>query len=123
VPRVKRGTKRRAKRKKILERASGQFLTKSKLYRAAQQAVQKSLRYAYRDRRQRKRQFRSLWIVRIAAAARTHQLSYNQFISGLRHAGVEVDRKVLADVAARDPQAFSGFIAAAREALAQRAAA
>ena len=117
MPRVKRGTKRRARRKKILEQASGQFLNKSKLYRAAQQAVQKSLRYAYRDRRQRKRQFRSLWIVRIAAAARAQQLSYNQFIHGLKLAGVELDRKVLADMAVNDAAAFAGLAAQARAAL------
>lgn len=117
MPRVKRGTKRRAKRKKILERASGQFLTKSKLYRSAQQAVQKSLRYAYRDRRQRKRQFRSLWIVRIAAAARIHQLSYNQFIHGLKLAGVDLDRKILADMAVNDANAFAGLVTQARTAL------
>jgi large subunit ribosomal protein L20 len=117
VPRVKRGTKRRAKRKKILERASGQFLTKSKLYRSAQQAVQKSLRYAYRDRRQRKRQFRSLWIVRIAAAARMNELSYNQFIHGLKLAGIELDRKILADMAVNDAPMFTSLAGQARTAL------
>lgn len=117
MPRVKRGPKRRAKRKKLLSRASGQFLNKSKLYRAAQQAVQKSLRYAYRDRRQRKRMFRSLWIVRIAAAARAHQLSYNQFIHGLKLAGVELDRKVLADLAVNDANMFASLAAQARTAL------
>ncbi len=119
MPRVKRGTKRRAKRKKLLERASGQFLTKSKLYRSAQQAVQKSLRYAYRDRRQRKRQFRSLWIIRIAAAARANQLSYNQFIHGLKVAGVDLDRKVLADLAVNDAAAFGALAGQARAALAK----
>ncbi len=117
MPRVKRGTKRRARRKKLLDLASGQFLNKSKLYRAAQQAVQKSLRYAYRDRRQKKRQFRSLWIVRIGAAARTHQLSYNQFIHGLKLAGIELDRKILAEMAANDGAAFASLAAQARTAL------
>jgi len=92
-------------------------LTKSKLYRSAQQAVQKSLRYAYRDRRQRKRQFRSLWIVRIAAAARIHQLSYNQFIHGLKLAGIELDRKILADMAVNDANAFAVLVTQARTAL------
>ena len=122
MPRVKRGTKRRQRRKKILERASGFFLTKSKLYRAAQQAVEKSLRYAYRDRRQRKRQFRSLWIVRIAAGARAHELSYNQFIHGLKLAGTDLDRKVLADIAVSDPAAFAGLAEQSRAAVAQNAA-
>ena len=99
MPRVKRGSKRRQRRKKILERASGYFLTKSKLFRAARLQVEKGLRYAYRDRRQRKRQFRALWIVRIGAAARQHQLTYNQFIHGLKLAEVELDRKILADLA------------------------
>ena len=123
MPRVKRGTKRRQKRKKILERASGYFQTKSKLYRAAKQAVEKGLRYAYRDRRQRKRQFRSLWIVRIGAAARENQLTYNQFIHGLKLAGIELDRKVLADVAVTDPAGFGALAEQARAALAAHPAA
>ncbi len=122
MPRVKRGTKRRARRKKILERASGYFQTKSKLYQAAQQQVEKSLRYAYRDRRQRKRQFRSLWVVRIGAAAREHQLSYNQFIHGLKLAGVDLDRKVLADLAVNDSAAFAALAAQAQTALNAKAA-
>ena len=117
MPRVKRGTKRRQKRKKILERASGYFLTKSKLYRAAQQAVQKAQRYAYRGRRERKRDFRSLWIVRIGAAAREHELTYSQFIHGLKLAGVELDRKILAELAARDSAAFESLVSQARTAL------
>ena len=121
MPRVKRGTKRRRKRKKILERASGYFLTKSKLYRAAQQAVQKAQRYAYRGRRERKRDFRSLWIVRIGAAARQHQLPYNRFIHGLKLAGVELDRKILAELAVNDAAAFGVLAEQARAALAARA--
>ncbi len=117
MPRVKRGTKRRQKRKKILERASGFFQTKSKLYRSAQQAVQKAERYAYRDRRTRKRDFRSLWIVRIGAAARLNQLTYNQFIHGLKLAGVELDRKILADLAVSDSAAFASLAEQARTAL------
>ena len=117
MPRVKRGSKRRQRRKKILARASGYFLTKSKLFRAARLQVEKGLRYAYRDRRQRKRQFRSLWIVRIGAAARQHQLTYNQFIHGLKLAGVELDRKILADMAVRDAPAFGTLAEQARTAL------
>ncbi len=119
MPRVKRGTKRRLKRKKILKRASGYFLTKSKLYRAAQQAVQKAQRYAYRGRRERKRDFRSLWIVRIGAAARMHNLTYSQFLHGLKLAGVSLNRKVLADLAVRDEAAFGSLAEQARTALAQ----
>ena len=118
MSRVKRGSKRHKRRKKILERASGYFLTKSKLYRAARLQVEKGLRYAYRDRRQRKRQFRSLWIVRIGAAARLHQLTYNQFIHGLKLAEVELDRKILADLAVRDAPAFATLAQQARTALA-----
>src|SRR5471032_888654 len=109
MPRVKRGTKRRAKRKKILERASGYFLTKSKLYRAAKEAVDRGLKFAYSGRKQRKRQFRSLWIVRIGAAAKMHGLSYSQFIHGLKQAGLELDRKILADLAVKDPDGFKGL--------------
>src|SRR5213079_3683812 len=98
MPRVKRGTKRRARRKKILERASGYYLTKSKLYRSAKESVERALKFAYAGRRQKKRQFRSIWIVRIGAAARLHGMSYNQFISGLKLAGVELDRKILAEL-------------------------
>ena len=106
MPRVKRGTKRRAKRKKILDRASGYFLTKSKLYRSAKEAVERGLKFAYSGRKQRKRQYRSLWIVRIGAASKLNGLSYNQFIHGLKMAGVELDRKILADLAVRDAAAF-----------------
>jgi len=120
VPRVKRGTKRRARRKKILDQASGYFQTRSKLHRAAKQAVDKSLRYAYRDRRRRKRDFRSLWIVRIAAAARLHDLSYNRFIHGLKLAGVDLDRKILADLAVNDGAGFGALAEQARAALAAK---
>src|SRR3989475_11989646 len=99
MPRVKRGTKRRAKRKRILDRASGYFLTKSKLYRSAKEAVERGLKFAYSGRKQKKRQYRSLWIVRIGAAAKLNGMSYNQFIHGLKTAGVELDRTILADLA------------------------
>ena len=117
MPRVKRGTKRRAKRKKILDRASGYFLTKSKLYRSAKEAVERGLKFAYSGRKQKKRQFRSLWIVRIAAAARLSGLNYNQFIHGLKKIGVELDRKILADLAVNDPAAFKSLAEQARGAL------
>ncbi|HLW87646.1 MAG TPA: 50S ribosomal protein L20 [Terriglobales bacterium] len=117
MPRVKRGTKRRAKRKKILDRASGYFLTKSKLYRAAKEAVDRGLKFAYSGRKQRKRQFRSLWIVRIGAAAKLHGMSYSQLIHGLKTAGVELDRKILADLAVNDPGAFKSLAAQAKGAL------
>jgi|SRR5437764_613889 large subunit ribosomal protein L20 len=107
MPRVKRGTKRRAKRKKILERASGYYLTKSKLYRQAKESVERALKFAYAGRRQKKRQYRSLWIVRIGAAAKINGLSYSRFISGLKKAGIELDRKILADLAVNDPAGFA----------------
>ncbi len=116
MPRVKRGTKRRAKRKKILERASGYFLTKSKLYRSAKEAVERGLKFAYSGRKQKKRQFRSLWIVRINAAAKQNGISYSRFISGLKKAGIELDRKILADIAVHDPAAFSKLVEQAKSA-------
>jgi large subunit ribosomal protein L20 len=118
MPRVKRGTKRRARRKKILERASGYFLTKSKLYRAAQQAVERGLMFAYSGRKQKKRQFRSLWIVRIGAAAKLSGLSYSQFVHGLKLANVELDRKILADLAVNDAPAFASLAEQAKTAIA-----
>lgn len=118
MPRVKRGTKRRERRKKILDRASGYFLTKSKLHRAAREAVHKALRYAYVGRRLKKRDFRSLWIIRIGAAARNNGLSYNKFIHGLKQAGIELDRKVLAELASRDEAAFAALAEKAKAALA-----
>jgi large subunit ribosomal protein L20 len=118
MARVKRGTKRTDRRKKILARAKGYYGTHSKSHRIAKQAVDKALAYAYRDRRQKKRQLRALWIVRINAAARLHGLSYSRLIAGLRAAGSLLDRKVLADMAVRDAQAFAGLAEAARQALA-----
>ena len=117
MARVKRGAKRRLRRKKILKRAKGYFLTKSKLYQSAQESVERALRYAYRDRRNRKRQFRQLWIQRIGAAARNHWLSYSQFMHGLKVSGVEIDRKVLADMAVRDAAGFAELASAAKQAL------
>ena len=119
MPRVKRGTKRRAYRHKTLARASGFFLTKSKLNRAAQEAVEKALRYAFVGRRRKKRDFRSLWIVRINAACRTAEISYSKFIGGLKKAGIELNRKILADIAVNDEPAFASLVEKARAALAK----
>ena len=116
MPRVKRGTKRSDRRKKILKRASGYFLTKSKLYQAAQEAVERGLKFAYVGRRQKKRQFRSLWIVRINAAAKQNGTSYSQLIHGLKVAGIELDRKILADIATNDAAAFSALVKTAKDA-------
>src|SRR3954452_17225804 len=117
MPRVKRGTKRRAKRKKILERASGYFLTKSKLYRSAKESVDRALNFAYTGRRQKKRQYRSLWIVRMGAAAQLNGISYSQFINGLKKSGVELDRKILSDLAVNDAAAFKSLAEQAKGAL------
>jgi large subunit ribosomal protein L20 len=106
VPRVKRGTHRRASRKKTLHQASGYFLTKSKLYRAAQEAVERGLKFAYTGRKRKKRDFRSLWIVRISAACKQNGISYSKFMHGLKVAGIGLDRKVLADVAMHDEAGF-----------------
>ena len=116
MPRVKRGTKRRQRRKKILERASGYFLTKSKLYRAAKESVERGLKFAYSGRKQKKRQYRAIWIVRIGAAARSHGISYNQFISGLKKAGIGLDRKVLAEIAVSDAAGFAALAETAKKA-------
>ena len=118
MPRVKRGTKRHQRRIKILKRARGYRLTKSKLHRSAREAVQRALRFSYRDRRTRKRDFRRLWIVRVGAAARKHDLSYNQFLHGLKRAGVQLDRKILADIAVRDQAGFASLVEQAKQALA-----
>jgi large subunit ribosomal protein L20 len=118
MPRVRRGNKRRLKRKKILRRAKGYYLAKSKLYRIAREQVQRSLAFAYRDRRAKKRDFRKLWIVRINAAARQHDMSYSSLMHGLKVAGIQLDRKTLADIAVHDPAAFGLFVEAARQAAA-----
>ena len=122
MPRVKRGTKRSDRRKKILKRASGYFLTKSKLYQAAQEAVERGMKFAYSGRKQKKRQYRSLWIVRINAAAKMNGISYSQLISGLKKAGVELDRKVLADIAVNDAAGFTALVSQAKAALEKTAA-
>jgi len=116
MPRVKRGAHRRAKRKKLLKRAKGFYATKSKLYQAAQEAVDKALNYAYSGRRRKKRDFRRLWVVRINAAARLHGLSYGELISGLKAAGVGLDRKSLADLALDHPAAFEMLAKRAQDA-------
>ncbi len=118
MSRVRRGNKRLLRRKKILRQAKGYWGTKSKLHKAAKQQVLKSLAYAYRDRRQKKRQFRRLWIIRIAAAARQHGCSYSRLIHGLNKAGMSLNRKVLADLAVRDQKAFEQIVRTAQEAVA-----
>jgi large subunit ribosomal protein L20 len=123
MPRVKRGTKRNDRRKKILKRASGYFLTKSKLYQAAQEAVERGLKFAYSGRKQKKRQYRSLWIVRINAAAKINGISYSQLIHGLKAAGVELDRKILADIAVNDAAGFTALVGQAKAALGNNSAA
>jgi large subunit ribosomal protein L20 len=118
MARVKRGTKRRARRKKYLKRTKGFFLTKSKLYQSAHEAVNRAERFAYRDRRAKKRQFRTLWIQRIGAAARNAGISYSQLMHGLKTAGVEIDRKILADLAVKDAAGFTQLTEQAKAALA-----
>jgi large subunit ribosomal protein L20 len=120
MPRVKRGTVRRAKRKKLLKRAKGFYATKSKLYQAAQEAVDKAANYAFTGRRRKKRDFRRLWIVRINAAARINGLSYGEFMNGLKTAGIELDRRSLSELAISQPAAFASL---AQQAQASRPAA
>ena len=123
MPRVKRGVQAHARHKKVLKKAKGYRGARSKVYRVAVQAVTKAGQYAYRDRRQRKRQFRSLWIARINAAARQCDMSYSRFMDGLNKAGIEIDRKVLADIAVHDSAAFSQLAEKAKAGLQQQAAA
>jgi len=118
MPRVRRGNKRVQRRKKILKLAKGYRLTKSKLHRSAKESVDRALRFAYRDRRAKKRDFRSLWIVRVGAAARRNDMSYSTFMSGLKKASVALDRKILADIAVRDPETFTQLTQTAKAALA-----
>ena len=118
MPRVKRGVIARARHKKILKQAKGYYGARSRVYRVAKQAVIKAGQYAYRDRKQNKRQFRRLWIMRINAAARINGLSYSQFMHGLAKAEIAVDRKVLADIAIHDSNAFAGLAEQAKKALA-----
>jgi large subunit ribosomal protein L20 len=117
VPRVKRGSKRRASRKKTLALAKGFFLTKSKLHRSAQEAVEKALKYGFVGRRRKKRDFRSLWIVRIGAACRAADISYSRFMSGLKKAGIDLNRKILADMAMNDPATFTTLVSQSKAAL------
>ncbi len=122
MPRVKRGTVRRAKRKKLLKRTKGFYANKSKLYRAAKEAADKALSYAYAGRRRKKRDFRRLWVVRINAAARENGLTYGQLINGLKAAGVGLDRKSLAELAVHHPAAFARVAEQARGAQPARPA-
>ncbi len=117
MPRVKRGTVRRAKRKKLLARAKGFYQTKSKLYRAAKEAVDTAAKYAYVGRKNKKREYRRLWVVRINAAARLNGLTYSTLMRGLKAAGVELDRKVLADLALTQAEAFALVASKAKAAL------
>jgi len=117
MPRIKRGVTAHARHKKILKKAKGYYGARSRIFRVAKQAVIKAGEYAYRDRRQRKRQFRALWIVRINAAARQCGLSYSQFTAGLKKASIEIDRKILADLAVFDQAAFAAIAEKAKAAL------
>jgi large subunit ribosomal protein L20 len=117
MPRVKRSVPARKKRRKVLEEARGYWGLKHSTYRQAKEQVERSLAYAYRDRKARKREFRRLWIIRINAAARKEGLSYNQFVAGCKKAGIELDRKVLADLAVSDPAAFKAIAEQAKAAL------
>ena len=123
MPRVKRGVQAHAKHKKVLDKAKGYYGARSKVFRVAKQAVTKAGQYAYRDRRQRKRQFRALWIARINAAARENGLSYSVFMNGLKKANIEIDRKVLSDIAIFDKPAFTALVEKAKEGLASSEAA
>ena len=118
MPRVKRALNAHKKRRTVLNRAKGYYGAKSRSYRAAKEQVQHSLQYQYRDRRNKKREIRRLWITRINAAARINGMSYSTFMNGLKKAGVELDRKVLADMAVNDPQAFAALVEVSKKALA-----
>jgi large subunit ribosomal protein L20 len=118
MPRVKRGNKRVQRRKKILGLAKGYRLTKSKLHRSAKESVDRALRFAYRDRRTKKRDFRSLFIIRLGAAARSNNISYSRFIGGLKKAKIVLDRRILAEIAIQDPETFAQLTESAKAALA-----
>ena len=122
MPRIKRSVASRARRKRILKSAKGYYGARSRTFKVAKQAVIRAGQYAYRDRRQRKRQFRQLWIIRINAAVREHGLSYSRFISGLKSAGIEVDRKVLADIAVHEKEVFAALVEKARSGVVAEAA-
>ncbi len=117
MARTTRGTTGHARHKKVIKAAKGYYGRRKNTFRVAKQAVEKAGQYAYRDRRQRKRNFRSLWIQRINAAARQHDMTYGRFINGLSKAGIEIDRKVMADLAVREPEAFKALVDQARAAL------
>jgi large subunit ribosomal protein L20 len=117
MPRVKRGVQARARHKKLLNEAKGYYGARSRIYRTAKQAVIKAAQYAYRDRRQNKRQFRALWIIRINAGARLHGLSYSRLMNGLKKANIHIDRKILADLALNDATAFAQLARTAQKAL------
>jgi large subunit ribosomal protein L20 len=121
MPRAKRGNKRLEKRKKILALAKGYRGTKSKLYRSAKESVERALNFAYTGRKLKKRDFRKLWIVRINAACRLNDMKYSQFIHGLNLAGIELDRKVLADIAVKQPETFATIAGQARDAISKHA--
>jgi len=121
VPRVKRGPKRAAARKRVLKQTQGFFLAKSKLYRAAQEALEKALKYAYTGRKNKKREFRALWITRINAACRNHDISYSKFMGGLKAAEVDLNRKMLSELAIADDEAFASLVATAKSAVASGA--
>ena len=118
MARVKRGVQARRRHKKVLKAAKGYYGARSRVYRVAAQAVVKAGQYAYRDRRQKKRQFRNLWVVRINAAARLHGVSYSVFINGLKKASIDIDRKILAELAVNDPNAFASLVEQSKSALA-----
>ncbi len=117
MPRVKTGVVRRKRHKKVLKQAKGFFSGRRKHFRKAKEQIEHSMAYAYRDRKQKKREFRKLWIIRINAACRLNDMSYSVFINGLKKAGIELDRKILADMAMNDAAAFSAVVAAAKAAL------
>ena len=117
MSRVKRGTRGIKRRKKVLKLAKGYQGGRKRLYRTAKEAVERALNYAYRDRKRRKRDFRRLWVIRINAAARMHNLSYSQLISGLKRANIEIDRKILAELAVVDPSGFSELVSVAKSNL------
>ena len=117
MPRVKTGVVRRRRHKKILKLAKGFYQGRSRHFRKAKEQVERSMQYAFRDRKQKKREFRKLWIIRINAACRLNDMSYSQFINGLKKAGIELDRKILADMAMNDAAAFTSVVASAKAAL------
>ena len=123
MPRVKRGVTARARHKKVLAKAKGYYGARSRVFRVAKQAVIKAAQYAYRDRKNRKREFRALWIIRVNAAARSHGMTYGEFMNGLKRSTIEVNRKMLAEIAIHDKAAFAALVEQAKAGLASTAAA